>query len=145
MATGTLLLLYAAIAICALIVLIARDDPLDTSLVHHPAALLDKPIERIVIDPGNPYVLSPQLLCAASELLSTPAEVRMWDAEAVAEALVDDGLLRAERLEQVFADLAPGSPQALLHELRAFNDAYERTQHRHGAADESDRGKRGLA
>lgn len=78
----------------ALIVLIARDDPLDTYLVHHPAALLDKPIERIVIDPANPFVLSPQLLCAATELPLTPAEVRMWDAEAVAESLVDDGLLR---------------------------------------------------
>ncbi|MGW8816038.1 MarR family winged helix-turn-helix transcriptional regulator [Gordonia terrae] len=65
--------------------------------------------------------------------------------EAGREAFRRDGLLRAQRLEQVFADLAPGSPQALLHELRAFNDAYERTQHRHGAADESDTGKRGLA
>jgi len=37
----------------ALIVLIARDDPLDTYLVHHPAALLDKPIERVVIDPAT--------------------------------------------------------------------------------------------
>ena len=78
----------------ALIVLIARDDPLDTYLVHHPAALLDKPIERVVIDPANPYVLGPQLLCAATELPLTEAEVRVWNAEAVAEALVDDGLLR---------------------------------------------------
>lgn len=78
----------------ALIVLIARDDPLDTYLVHHPVALLDKPIERVVIDPTNPYVLGPQLLCAATELPLTDAEVRMWDAESVAEALVDDGLLR---------------------------------------------------
>ncbi|OBG15747.1 DEAD/DEAH box helicase [Mycolicibacterium celeriflavum] len=78
----------------ALIVLIARDDPLDTYLVHHPAALLDKPIERVVIDPTNPYVLGPQLLCAATELALTDAEVRMWNAEAVAGALVDDGLLR---------------------------------------------------
>ncbi|MGV0579630.1 DEAD/DEAH box helicase [Mycolicibacterium elephantis] len=78
----------------ALIVLIARDDPLDTYLVHHPAALLDKPIERVVIDPTNPYVLGPQLLCAATELPLTDAEVWMWDAESVAEALVDDGLLR---------------------------------------------------
>ena len=78
----------------ALVVLIARDDPLDTYLVHHPAALLDKPIERVVIDPGNPYVLGPQLLCAATELPLTDAEVRMWDAEAVAGTLVDDGLLR---------------------------------------------------
>ncbi|MET0758112.1 MAG: DEAD/DEAH box helicase [Mycobacterium sp.] len=78
----------------ALILLIARDDPLDTYLVHHPAALLDKPIERVVIDPANPYVLGPQLLCAATELPLTDAEVRMWNAEAVADALVDDGLLR---------------------------------------------------
>jgi DEAD/DEAH box helicase domain-containing protein len=78
----------------ALIVMIARDDPLDTYLVHHPAALLDKPIERVVIDPANPYVLGPQLLCAATELPLSDAEVRMWNAEAVAETLVDDGLLR---------------------------------------------------
>ncbi len=78
----------------ALILLIARDDPLDTYLVHHPEALLDKPIERVVIDPANPYVLGPQLLCAATELPLTDAEVRAWNAEAVAETLVDDGLLR---------------------------------------------------
>ncbi len=78
----------------ALIVLIARDDPLDTYLVNHPAALLDKPIERVVIDPANPYVLGPQLLCAATELPLSDAEVRAWSAEAVAGELVDDGLLR---------------------------------------------------
>lgn len=78
----------------ALIVLVARDDPLDTYLVHHPAALLDKPIERVVIDPTNPYVLGPQLLCAATELPLDDAEVRTWSAEEVAASLVDDGLLR---------------------------------------------------
>ena len=78
----------------ALIILIARDDPLDTYLVHHPAALLDKPIERVVIDPANPHVLRPQLLCAAVELPLTDAEMRAWNAEAVAATLVDDGLLR---------------------------------------------------
>ncbi len=65
------------------------------------------------------------------------------------EAFKRDGLLRARRLEQVFADLAPGNPEALLHELRAFNDAYERTQDRHGTGErdkKSDqRFKRGLA
>jgi DEAD/DEAH box helicase domain-containing protein len=78
----------------ALIVMIARDDPLDTYLVNHPAALLGKPLERVVIDPTNPFVLGPQLLCAATELPLTDAEVRTWNAEAVAESLVDDGLLR---------------------------------------------------
>jgi DEAD/DEAH box helicase domain-containing protein len=78
----------------ALVVLVARDDPLDTYLVHHPAALLDKPIEMVVIDPVNPYVLGPQLLCAAIELPLTDEEVRAWDATEVAASLVDDGLLR---------------------------------------------------
>ncbi|MGB6208584.1 DEAD/DEAH box helicase [Mycobacterium sp.] len=78
----------------ALVLLVARDDPLDTYLVHHPAALLDKPIERVVIDPANPYILGPQLLCAATELPLEDAEVRALGAEEVAEGLVDDGLLR---------------------------------------------------
>jgi DEAD/DEAH box helicase domain-containing protein len=78
----------------ALVVLIARDDPLDTYLVHHPAALLDKPVERVVIDPANPYVLGPQLLCAATELPLTEAEVEVLAAEQVTAALVEDGLLR---------------------------------------------------
>ncbi len=78
----------------ALVVLVARDDPLDTYLVHHPAALLDKPIERVVIDPANPYILGPQILCAATELPLEDAEVRALGAEQVATSLVDDGLLR---------------------------------------------------
>jgi DEAD/DEAH box helicase domain-containing protein len=78
----------------ALVVLIARDDPLDTYLVHHPAALLDKPVERVVIDPANPYLLGPQLLCAATELPLDEAEICALDAVDVAEGLVDDGLLK---------------------------------------------------
>jgi DEAD/DEAH box helicase domain-containing protein len=78
----------------ALVVLIARDDPLDTYLVHNPAALLDKPVERVVIDPANPYILGPQLLCAATELPLGEQEVRDFGAVQVAEGLVDDGLLR---------------------------------------------------
>lgn len=78
----------------ALVVLVARDDPLDTYLVHHPAALLDKPVERVVIDPANPYILGPQLLCAATEMPLDDAEVRSLGAAAVAEGLADEGLLR---------------------------------------------------
>ncbi|MBM7369473.1 MarR family winged helix-turn-helix transcriptional regulator [Gordonia hydrophobica] len=42
------------------------------------------------------------------------------------EAFRHDGRRRADRLNRVFADLAPGDPEALLTQLRAFNDAYER-------------------
>ena len=45
----------------SLCVLVARDDPLDTYLVHHPEALFASPVEATVLDPANPYVLGPQL------------------------------------------------------------------------------------
>lgn len=78
----------------SLVVLVARDDPLDTYLVHHPAALLDKPIEAVVIDPTNPHVLRPHLLCAATELPLSEDDVHSLDAGQVVSDLVDDGLLR---------------------------------------------------
>ena len=44
--------------------------------------------------PSNPYVMGPQLLCAASELPLAEAEVSAWKAGAVVEAPAADGLLR---------------------------------------------------
>ena len=85
----------------ALVLLVARDDPLDTYLVHHPEALLGKPVERVVTDPANPYVMGPQLLCAATELPLTTDEVSAWKADSVVRALVEDGLLR-HRAERYF-------------------------------------------
>jgi DEAD/DEAH box helicase domain-containing protein len=78
----------------ALVILVARDDPLDTYLVHHPDALLGKPVERVVTDPANPYVMGPQLLCAAAEMPLTNTELEQWKAAGVAATLVEDGLLR---------------------------------------------------
>ena len=81
----------------ALVVLVARDDPLDTYLVHHPDALLGAPVEGCVLDPGNPYVLAPHLVCAAAELPLTTADVDALGgaaAEGVLAELVADGVLR---------------------------------------------------
>lgn len=80
----------------SLAVLIARDDPLDTYLVHHPEALLGAPVEAGVFDPGNPYVLGPHLCAAAHELPLTEDDFGLFGpttADGIA-ALEQAGMLR---------------------------------------------------
>jgi len=78
----------------SLVVLVATDDPLDTYLVHHPDALLGRPVEATITDPANPYVLGPQLLCAAAELPITDAEAEAFQAVDVLADLAEQGLVR---------------------------------------------------
>jgi DEAD/DEAH box helicase domain-containing protein len=73
----------------ALVVFVARDDPLDTYLVHHPAALLSRPVESAVLDPANPYVLAPQLACAVAELPLTVPELEVFGGAAAQEVLAE--------------------------------------------------------
>nr|WP_246535791.1 DEAD/DEAH box helicase [Nocardioides aquaticus] len=77
-------------------VLVARDDPLDTYLVHHPEALLGRPVEASVFDPDNPHVLGPHLCAAAAELPLTTEDLPLFGPATadVLVRLVDAGLLR---------------------------------------------------
>lgn len=83
----------------ALAMLVARDDPLDTYLVHHPECLLDAPTEATVFDPDNEYVLAPHLAAAAAELPLADEEVEKFGAAApaVLVGLAAEGLLRRRR------------------------------------------------
>ncbi|HED65493.1 MAG TPA: DEAD/DEAH box helicase [Planctomycetes bacterium] len=63
-------------------VLVARADPVDQYLAHHPEHLFAAPKERIELDPDNLVLLSEQLKCAAFEL-PFEAVVREEDGRAV--------------------------------------------------------------
>jgi DEAD/DEAH box helicase domain-containing protein len=81
----------------SLVVFVARDDPLDHYLAHHPRAVFGRPVEATVTDPTNPYVLGPQLCCAAAELPLVPEDLADFGgaaAEARVEELVAEGALR---------------------------------------------------
>ena len=76
-------------------VLVAGDDQLDQWIMKHPADLLERPPERAVINPDNPFVLGPHLACAAFEKPLAPTDDRYWG-----DAL-DDGvrdLVRDDRM-----------------------------------------------
>ncbi len=92
----------------SLVVLVARDDPLDTYLVHHPDALLGRPVEATVTDPANPYILKPHLLCAAAELPLREEEITAWDAtDAVAELTAEGKLKRRKAGWYLAAGIEP--------------------------------------
>jgi DEAD/DEAH box helicase domain-containing protein len=80
----------------ALAVLVARDDPLDTYLVHHPEALFGRAVEATVLDPANPYVLGPHLCAAAAELPLCDSDEAVFGSAMlpVLDDLVARGLLR---------------------------------------------------
>ena len=82
----------------ALVVFVARDDPLDSYLVHHPDAVFGKPVENAVTDPTNPHILRPHLACAAAEWRLSDADLELFGGAAARSAvrdLIADGVLRA--------------------------------------------------
>ena len=81
----------------SLTAMVAMPDALDQYFLDHPEQFLERPCERLVVDPGNQQVARPHLLCAAAELPLEPradAGYRERHRESV------DGLLRQGHLVQ---------------------------------------------
>ncbi len=52
--------------------LVAMPDALDQYFLDHPAELLERPCERLIVDPGNEQVAGAHLVCAAAEMPLSP-------------------------------------------------------------------------
>ncbi len=80
----------------SLLLFVADENPLDTYLVHHPAAILERPVEAPVLDPDNPHVLGPHLAAAAAEIPLTRADEAVFGPSTMPllEVLTAQGLLR---------------------------------------------------
>jgi len=122
-------------------VLVAQDDPLDQYLATHPADLFDKPAEAAVIDPSNPFILEPHLVCAAREHPLRDAELeRFWPgSEAAVGRLEERGELARRR--DALHDRGRGSPHRKLDIRSASGDTFaivvEETGQLLGTVDES--------
>jgi DEAD/DEAH box helicase domain-containing protein len=81
----------------SLAALVAQDDPLDQFYMRHPAQFFARPHEQARVALQNPYILSDQLCCAASELPLHDADVA-WFGETM--PALRDWLLRHERLRE---------------------------------------------
>ncbi|GAB2540256.1 DEAD/DEAH box helicase [Brachybacterium huguangmaarense] len=80
----------------ALAMFVAREDPLDTYVVHHPESVFGAPVEASVFDPENPYVMTPHLCAAAAELPLRDGDQEMFGptADELLTTLVARGVLR---------------------------------------------------
>lgn len=83
----------------SLTVLVALPDALDQYLLDHPAELLERPCERLVVDPANEFVARRHVVCAAAERPLSPDDDRDYlerHAPVVGDLLRAGELLRSD-------------------------------------------------
>ena len=94
-------------------VLVAGDDMLDQWLMAHPREVFDRPPERAVINPSNPFIADPHLACAAYEMPLGHDDAQWWpDIDDSVRRLVQDDLLlpRVSGAERKAVWTGKGSP-----------------------------------
>ena len=85
----------------SLVLQIARSEPVDQFLAHHPEWLFEAPHERLAVDPDNLVLLSEQLKCAAFEL--------PFEADDEGNLIGEDGFARAPHAADILDYLAEES------------------------------------
>jgi DEAD/DEAH box helicase domain-containing protein len=109
------------------IFLVASPDALDQYFLNHPREFFDRPVEAAVLDPDNPFIVGPHLVCAAAEEALAPDEA-FFDLDAHAETITrleaEGALLRDAEGQKLFS--ARKRPQRLV-DLRGAGDSFALT------------------
>ena len=122
----------------SLTAMVAHDNPLDQYLMLHPEAIFERPHESARISPTNPYVLKPQLLCAAYEapIGEEDADLFETDLPGQAEELAEAGFLhRRDGLWFLEPDVAYPAQEVNLRSASA--DFYTLVEEESGAVMET--------
>ncbi len=109
----------------SLSILVAQDNPLDQYLMRNPSFFFARRFEQALINPGNPHVLEPHLLCAAWErpLMAEEVEALGELAPGAVERLVAKGLLR-ERRGRMYPDAGLSYPAQRVN-IRSAGASYQ--------------------
>jgi DEAD/DEAH box helicase domain-containing protein len=62
----------------SLCILVGIDTPINQYIMQHPQYVFDRPIERVVIDRDNPFVVMGHMRCASAELPVTQDDVNLF-------------------------------------------------------------------
>lgn len=109
----------------ALVVLIARNNPIDQYLMQRPDYFFGQSPEHAIIDPKNAFILLAHLRCAVSELPLTLQEAERWGGEfapAILELLREEGQVR--RVGDTYFWSGRGYPAADVNLRSLFSDVY---------------------
>ena len=81
--------------------LIAQDNPLDQYLMRHPEYFFGQNFDNALINPANPYVLKPHLLCAAWEKPVDDSDKEFFGGavDAMLAELEQEGRLRRQQVK----------------------------------------------
>lgn len=79
----------------SLVVLIGHEDALDQHFMRNPEDFFSRSVEPVTINPDNPYIAGPQLVCAAAELPLADSEplLQAKAAATLVDHLTQDGKL----------------------------------------------------
>jgi len=92
----------------SLMVLLGHEDALDQHFMRHPEDFFTRPVEPVTINPDNPHIAGPQMVCAAAELPLTGVDPLLQTGQSA--ALVDS-LTKAGQLLQSADGTTWFSPQ----------------------------------